>query len=279
MEFVNLKLIRRRKARTAKTAFTLIELLVVIAIIGILAGLLLPALGRAKQKAHGIKCMNNMKQLQFGWLMYAEDYHDKLVPVADINDVLTMANPTYAANPQYAQWVFGRVDNNNASAINPWFIEKGLLYPYVKTATLYKCPADPNKCNGEPTLRSMAINCWMNPTRPWNPSAETSTFRKTGSIRSPSKTFVFIDEAAYSIDDGFFVCTPTPAFNKWINMPANYHGNAGGLSFADGHSEIKAWKDPKVLEANKATKKNGAWMDPDGSSDNLAWLQERSTQP
>ncbi|MDB6019145.1 MAG: xcpT 2 [Pedosphaera sp.] len=274
MRLTNLKSSQQRKTRNAKAAFTLIELLVVIAIIAILAGLLLPALNRAKQKAVGTSCMNNLKQLQYGWMMYADDNQEQLVPVGGVANLVVQVNPAAVApGAPNSQWVYGRVDAG-PTATNTWFVENGLIYSYIKSTAIYKCPADRRIVNGGPTVRSMSMNCWLNPLTPWNQTSET-IYRKIGQLSKPgpSSLFVFIDESGYSIDDGFFVCGPN--FNQWINNPASYHGNGGGLSFADGHAEIKVWKDANLLAKNKSLTMGSAFS-PDSSRD-LLWLQQRST--
>jgi prepilin-type processing-associated H-X9-DG protein len=242
----------------------------------------LPAFARAKQKASGISCMNNLKQLQLAWMMYADDNQETLVPVGGIMDLVVSPSLTLAA--AHNQWVFGRVDADASSdsATNTWFLENGLLFPYVKNDKIYKCPADPNVYKGTPTIRSMSLNCWLNPLTAWNQDTGSPTeliYRKTGDLArpGPSNLFVFIDESINSIDDGFFVCTPSPTYaNKWVNSPGTYHGNGGGLSYADGHSEIKSWKDANLLGANKSQKYSGTSVNADSSGD-LSWLQQRST--
>ena len=259
--------------------FTLIELLVVIAIIAILAGMLLPALGKAKTKAQGISCQNNGKQLMLGWHLYAGDYNDALVRTAGLDSLV----PTHNATKIYQlnQWAMGTMDSANQGGTNTILLMDSLLYKYVGALAVYKCPAD--RCGftkgakkpyggGEAqSVRSMSMNAWMNPINSWSADSKTATnFRKLGGILRPSETWVTIDENPASINDGWFVCSPGDA--AWVDIPGTYHNNAGGLTFSDGHAEIKKWRDGSILGRSA----NIGSAPKDGKVD-LKWLQARST--
>jgi prepilin-type N-terminal cleavage/methylation domain-containing protein/prepilin-type processing-associated H-X9-DG protein len=279
--------------RKGTAGFTLIELLVVIAIIAILAAMLLPALTKAKQKAQGIGCMNNLRQLILAWNMYSGDNSDKLVPNgAQANqNVANPADPRYQPGGSWAQWCPGDMSAIlSADAYAPSkgynFIQAGLLYPYVNNVAVYRCPADRSTGTGpggtlqssDPRVRSMSMNCWLNPLWVWpNGIAPTSSqqaiFTKQSDFSSrpgSTMTWVFIDENPYSINDGFFVCDLTQP-NTWVDCPATYHNGAGGLSYADGHAEIKKWRDANLLRATW----NNQPKDP--NSADLQWLELRST--
>ncbi len=254
------------------TAFTLIELLVVIAIIAILAALLLPALSKAKSKALGISCLSNLKQLQFGWLMYSGDNDDKIIRTGGLASLVTDPNDSQAqAGGPRSQWVLGSVESL-PNRTNTLMIQHGLLFSYLNSLAIYKCPADKEMLNGAISVRSMSMNAWMNPisTESQLDDVNYTVFRRQNNIRNPALTWVTIDENPKTINDGWFLVRPNVP-NVWRDIPAAYHNNAGGVSFADGHAEIRKWKDNSVVS------QAASYARKDPSSKDLDWLIERTT--
>jgi prepilin-type processing-associated H-X9-DG protein len=122
------------------------------------------------------------------------------------------------------------------------------------------------------------MNAWMNPINAWagdspNSATPVRSFRKQAQILKPSETWVTIDENPASINDGWFVCDPTRGTTgAWVDIPGTYHNGAGGLSYADGHSEIHKWKDPAILAQNA-----DIGVQPKDKGKEHLWLQLRST--
>jgi len=228
-------------------AFTLIELLVVIAIIAILAALLLPALSRAKMQALNTSCLNNLRQLQICWQMYASEFNDSLPPNQSVYDISTGEPiPGFDLN---LTWCAGnaRRDTNTAN------IEKGYLFNYNRSPAIYHCPADRSlveRAGGGtlPMLRTRSYNMSQSINGlPWAVDLGIPCFQKLTEIRDPGPTglFVFIDVHEGGILDSLFGIPVPNGRNDgviWYDLPANRHGNACNLSFADGHVEDSRWR-------------------------------------
>ena len=269
------RMISMAAAETRGKAFTLIELLVVIAIIAILASLLLPALSKTKTKAQGIYCVNNLKQLQLCWQMYADD-HDGILP----------PNNQYGADrngKKGSGWVDGWMDflASNTDNTNTSLLLESRLGPYNKSAGIYKCPADQSivKISGRdyPRVRSVSMNSYVVGTGRddgFN-QAPYYAYKKLSDMNAPplSMLWVIIDEREDSVNDAFYGQMVGSAVI--CDCPGSYHNGACGLSFADGHAEIHRWLDP---ETKRPFKKGQIW--PYGqyqAKRDMAWLNERTT--
>jgi prepilin-type N-terminal cleavage/methylation domain-containing protein/prepilin-type processing-associated H-X9-DG protein len=269
----------------SRTAFTLIELLVVIAIIAILAGMLLPALARSKAKGQGIKCMSNLKQLQLVWHFYADDNGDKTTTSGYIRPV----EPT-AWVDGWLDFNGGNPDNTNTAALKD--PRRSKFATYLTAVEVYKCPADFSTVRiggrSHPRVRSMGMSQafgpgdWLDPAG-FQANVTSKKYRvyyKTTDIvdPGPAQCYVLLDEHPDSINAGGFanMMVEIPAAARIIDFPASYHNGAAGISFADGHAEIKKWLDPRtrppILYTGQLTLNVASTNNHD-----MIWLAERTS--
>jgi prepilin-type N-terminal cleavage/methylation domain-containing protein/prepilin-type processing-associated H-X9-DG protein len=273
---------------TRRRGFTLVELLVAVAIIGILAGLLATAIAKAKGKAHSLTCLSNARQLTLAWTLYATEYNDRL--------------PYNLGGSASSRGIAPKLDYNWVNNIMTWgtnqdntnlaFVSKGSFAPFAnRAARIYRCPSDrvlsdlQRQAGWSERVRSYSMNAMVGDagenskygTNIFNP--DYKQFMKMSDIGIPTEIFVFVDEHPDSINDGgFAVAMPaTLAATHVVDFPASYHNGAGGISFMDGHAEIKKWLDPRTTMAIRKGR-NLDLMIASPNNRDVAWLQERAAQ-
>ena len=223
--------------------FTLIELLVVIAIIAILAGMLLPALSRAKLKGQIIACLNNQKQMACAWFMYTDDNND-VMPLT-----LLEAGQPFRALP--SSWVLG----NALLDVDPTNVKSGTLYRYLNSTSVYHCPTDRRLAdvpagNKPPVLFSYDVDFELNATGGYLPGQEPFPFVslvKRSSIVAPSRVWVYTENNFLETGEPIltFEMDQSPPHALWGDAPTDRHSMGCNFSFADGHAKYHRWKTPK----------------------------------
>jgi prepilin-type processing-associated H-X9-DG protein len=214
-----------------------------------------------------------------GWNMLVTDNDDKL--------------PYAYAPPGVADkaWCQGILDTTSTSTNSDNYNVKttlaiGMVWKYLNgSKDVYRCPADklvPRSGNVRgpgPRIRSISMNAWCGMNQgeyTWFGGPQYRKFTKMADMvdPGPTRTWLFVDEHPISINDGFFCVDMNPYPNLagavLPDAPASYHNGACGFMFADGHSEIHRWIDPRTK-----TKSVPAVSQPNNKD--VLWLWKHST--
>ncbi|MCU0914258.1 MAG: prepilin-type N-terminal cleavage/methylation domain-containing protein [Planctomycetes bacterium] len=236
-----------------RKAFTLIELLVVIAIIALLMGILLPTLSRVKRHAAGSACLANHRSLATAWVMYADENDGYLVPTQVVSGQRTawvQVPQDEAGHPTAAQTTACTLDDKTRG------IERGLIFPYVKSRKVFLCPADRRLTIGIEDCRSYSMIGCLNGQLPGSAYYKYQ-IRKYSQIKSPGEKYMLVEEADSRGFNSTWWTLATREMGydpvQWWSPLAIWHGDSSTLGFCDGHAESHRWREELTRQLAQKT--------------------------
>jgi prepilin-type N-terminal cleavage/methylation domain-containing protein len=256
----------------AARAFTLTELLVVVAVVAVLAALQLAAITTASTQSHGVTCVSNLRQLTRGWLLYAEDNGGWFPPNVDDGSRYNWIGGVSGYGSPMDLTVL-----TNASTAK--------LLPYLKPdPNFYLCPAQNFRSRGYSAnqavgtrydVRAPVNGPWLDNNFGHRANTIYRTYGRTSDLadQPPVGLWLIIGEDPNSINDGAFAFGMARA--EWIDWPETVHGMAGGISFVDGHAEIRRWVEPTTAVVNRIV----ARLDCSATPADWQWLSQRTSVP
>lgn len=275
---------RGRAGGAARNGFTLVELLVVIAIVAILAALLFPAFSRAKGKAVTAQCLNNLRQLTLGCLLYAADAEDALPYNMGEDEIRrTVARGEYLNwNSSILNW---ELDADNTNTV---LLTRGGLGPWVSgVPKLYRCVSDTAVSDLQAAagwtarVRSYSMNAMAGNAGEYTASGANVNnpyyrqFFQLSQIPDAARIFLFVEEHPDSINDGYFL--NRPGSYEWIDLPASYHEGAAPFAYADGHVESRRWRLGQTKPPPRPDAANLPLPVPPDARDDYRWLMSRTS--
>lgn len=270
--------------RWGRSAFTLLELLVVISVISLLAALLLPTLAKAREKGASTFCLNNQKQLQLAWVLYAEDNNEVLAHNLGGGEIKRLLTNNACGNwaNSLMSW---ELEAENTNALLNTEAELGR---YVgKHPQVFRCPSDralsqiQRAAGWRERSRSISMNAMIGDAGEFTTSGQNTNnpsyhqFLKLSEFTRTSDIFVFIEEHPDSINDGYFINNTD--YPEWHDLPASYHNGSANLAFADGHVENHRWV---CQSTKKPARPEGASVPFDIEENDRAdfyWLAKRTS--